>query len=236
MGFFDFATGFDLYAGSHGTERLNARWEFLVEPFLPEIGGARVLDLASHDGRWCYAFAAAGAREVVGIEARGDLIQQFELYPDPDLRGRIDLRQGDLFEELEAMVRAGERFDVVGVLGILYHVMDHHRLLKLVRLLGPGLVIVDSDFIVARNPMIQLVRERTDQRINTTAHFDGQQVAMVGIPSTRAMEFMAETLGFEITWADWSTSPQAGQRHLGDYFTADRRQRRTCYLRLKQTR
>jgi predicted RNA methylase len=43
-------------------------------PFASEISGARVLDLASHDGRWSYAFAGVGAASVVGIEGRQEMI------------------------------------------------------------------------------------------------------------------------------------------------------------------
>lgn len=41
--------------------RLNQRHKLIIDPFLPQIEGARVLDIAAHDGRWSYALAAAGA-------------------------------------------------------------------------------------------------------------------------------------------------------------------------------
>ena len=56
MGFFDFLADMDLYAEKADTvPRMNARHSFLIEPFKEEIEGARVFDIASHDGRWTQA-------------------------------------------------------------------------------------------------------------------------------------------------------------------------------------
>lgn len=49
--------------------RLNQRHKLIVDPFREQIVSARVLDVACHDGRWSYVLAAAGAAEVVGVEA-----------------------------------------------------------------------------------------------------------------------------------------------------------------------
>ena len=68
-GFYDFLNDLTHYV-EHGSSaaRMNARHEFLIADFAEEIIGAKVIDLAAHDGRWCYAFAGAGAAWVVGIE------------------------------------------------------------------------------------------------------------------------------------------------------------------------
>lgn len=144
---------------------------------------ARVFDIASHDGRWAYAFAGAGAREVVGVEARQELIDLFEQYPDPELRSRVELRCNDLFKELESEVEKGETYDVVGVFGIFYHIMDHFRLLKLVQALKPKVIIVDSEFMDKNWPMFQMQRENTGNILNAAAQIEGQETAIVGYPS-----------------------------------------------------
>ena len=131
-----------------------------------------MLDLAAHDGRWAYAFAGAGAARVVGIEGRGDLIARFAQFPDPELKARVRLREGDIFAGMEAALAAGERYDVVGVLGIFYHIMDHFRLLRLVQGFQPRLVIVDGDFALAKNAMIQLMRESIDNPLNAIAQIE----------------------------------------------------------------
>jgi hypothetical protein len=232
MGFFDFLGATEPYSEKPGPIlRLNRRHAVFISPLASEIAGGRVLDLAAHDGRWAYAFAGAGAREVVGIEGRPELIARFDAFPDPALRARVTLRQGDIFDGMQAALDAGERYDVVGVLGILYHVMDHFRLFRMVREFQPKLIIVDGDFAMVNNAMIQLMRESTNNELNAIAQVEGQQRALIGIPSVRAMEMFADALGYDIEWLDWSHVPQAERGPLADYYRAKGKCRATCLLR-----
>jgi len=170
MGFFDFLATTPRYAGSKlALNRLNMRHRFIVQPFVEEISGARVLDLACHDGRWSYALSAAGAAEVVGIEGRAELIAEFASYPDDEARARVRLEQGDVFEALPAFAARRETFDVVAIYGLFYHLMDHHRLLRLVHALSPRLVIIDSVFLNREQPFIRVTLEPTDDQFNAIA-------------------------------------------------------------------
>src|SRR4051795_7628198 len=54
--------------------RLNLRHEAIFGEDGDLFAGARVLDVASHDGRWSLAALEAGAASVLGIEARPDLV------------------------------------------------------------------------------------------------------------------------------------------------------------------
>jgi predicted RNA methylase len=73
--FFD---DYPLFYGSSKTSatsaRLAASYSAIIKAHQALIGGSRVLDLASHDGRWSFAALAAGAAHVVGIEARQELV------------------------------------------------------------------------------------------------------------------------------------------------------------------
>jgi len=231
VGFFDFLTGMDLYKDNQNIAfRMNARHGFLIEPFLKEIKGARVFDIASHDGRWAYAFAAAGAKEVIGVEARQNLIDEFSGFPDADLRNRVELRCNDLFKELESEAHKGETYDVVSVFGILYHIMDHFRLLQLVKELQPKLIIVDSDFMDRSFPMIQMQRERTFNILNAAPQFEGQEYTMVGYPSFKALEMMADVLGYDTVWMDWNSVPKDQRKGIWDYYRDTGKRRGTCAL------
>jgi 2-polyprenyl-3-methyl-5-hydroxy-6-metoxy-1,4-benzoquinol methylase len=235
MSFFEFLKSTRRYGeNSTAIARLNVRRDFLVAPYETDLADARVLDLASHDGRWSYALSAAGAREVVGVEARPELIEQFDEFPDDEQKKRISFVQGDIFEELPKMIERGEQFDVVAIYGLYYHIMDHYQLLKLVQRLGPKLVIIDSEFAVYKQPMIKLIYEDTRKFLNTIAHTEGQLKAPIGIPSFRAMEVMAESLGYDVEWADWMSVPEDKRDGLNEYFRtredSDRR-RSTCALR-----
>ena len=212
--------------------RLRKRHGLVVEPFRADLKDARVLDLGAHDGRWCYAFARAGAREVVGVEPRAALIEGFARFPDDEARARVALMEGEAMPALEAFGEAGERFDVVAVLGLFYHLMDHFRLLWLIRQLAPRLVIVDSDFSLAKAPVIELTRERTDKPLNAVAQIGGQARAIAGLPSFAGMEAMADALDYRVEWVDpapLSEDPEG----VRDYFRARKMRRGVCALRPK---
>lgn len=235
-GFFDFVTTLPNYAEKNlPAARMNKRHRFIIDPFRDEIAGARVLDLAAHDGRWAYAFAGAGAASVLGIEGRQDLIDMYAAFPETDFKGRVTLRQGDIFAGMEAEIAAGNSFDVIGVLGIYYHIMDHFRLLQLARRLNPKLVIIDGAFIKRDGMAIQLLFERTDKVLNAIPQREGQERALKGVPTFRAMEAMAEAAGFALTWCDWASLAPGDRDGVQDYFRVERTGRDlvrgTCALR-----
>jgi len=64
------------------------------------------------------------------------------------------MRVGYLFDGIRAEIAKGETYDVIGIFGILYHIMDHFSLFQLLRELKPRLVIVDSEFVMRDNATI----------------------------------------------------------------------------------
>ena len=61
-GFFNFLQSLPPYDDNETTiHRLDQRHKLIIEPFGPQINGARVLDVGAHDGRWSFALAHAGA-------------------------------------------------------------------------------------------------------------------------------------------------------------------------------
>lgn len=231
VNFFNFMGNIPPYSENETTvHRLNRRHDLLIGPFQPQIEGSRVLDLACHDGRWAYALAAAGAAHVHGVEARPELIERFAAFPETDFKARVALHCNDLFDELEALVAQGARFDVVAVYGIFYHVMDHLRLLSLVKRLEPEIIIIDSEFIMVDNAMIQLLREEVSNPLNAVPASKGQSHTVVGVPSRRATEFMAEALDMDIAWVDHALILGDDTTGMKDYFRDGRKVRGTCAL------
>ena len=233
-GLFDFLKDLPPYDDNDTTiHRLNQRHKLIIAPLAPQIEGARVLDLAAHDGRWSFALAAAGAAEVVGVEARADLVARFEAFPETGHKGRVSLVCNDLFAELQMRAAAGDRFDVVAVYGIFYHVMDHFRLLSLARRLQPRIIIIDSEFIVVDNAMIQVLREEISNPLNAVSEVDGITHTVVGVPSLRATEFMADALDYDITWIDHDAILGEDRRGMHDYFRDGRKVRHVCALSVR---
>jgi hypothetical protein len=232
MGFFNFLQEIAPYAEDpKSVRRLNMRHRMIIGPLADEIAGEAVLDLAAHDGRWAHAFAAAGARDVLGIEGRQELIDRYAHYPASAVKDRVSLRAGDIFDGVDAEIAQGNQYGVIGVLGIFYHIMDHFRLLKQLRKLGPKMVIVDSDFALAAGAVIVLAKERVDKPLHAIAQIEGQETTVIGIPSFKAMEVMAEVLDYDCTWLNWNRVPLDKRGPLGDYYRTDLKCRGTCILR-----
>jgi methyltransferase family protein len=234
MRFFDFLRDTERYSGTRGSiARLNKRHRFLIEPYKAELEGRSVLDLASHDGRWSYALSAAGAREVTGIEARAESIAHFAAYPEGPVKDRIRFVQGDVYDVLPQLVAEGKRYDVVALFGLFYHVMDHYLLLKLIAQLEPELIIIDSEFFLSPDPVVRIIREKTDNRLNSIPHVSGQVRAPAGIPSKLALEVMATTLGYGVEWADWEVLDEGERGGLASYYREppEFKRRDTCALR-----
>jgi Methyltransferase domain len=235
MEFFDFLQKEHRYSSTRNSvNRLNKRHRFLIEPYRSDIEGSSVLDIGAYDGRWAYALSAAGAREVVGIEAREESMAKFAAYPPGPVKDRVRFERGDVQEVLPRLAAEGGQFEVVALFGFLYHVMDHYNLLKMIARLRPRLVIIDSEFCTNPGAIIRLAREKTDNDHNSIAHVPGQSKVPVGIPSKRALTWMAASLGYDVEWADWETLKRRERRGLDGYFTKppEWKRRGTCALRL----
>lgn len=231
MDIFDFLRTSKKYNQS-GAMRMNLRHRFLIEPYQDDIINSRVLDLASHDGRWAWAFAKSGAKSVIGIEGRQTLVDLFDDFPDESAKSKVKLRVGDIFTNLEEFVHQNKTFDVVAIFGIFYHIMDHYRLLNLVRKLSPKLIIIDSEFMVhKKNPMVSIILEDTRKKLNTIPFFPGQIKAPKGVVSLRGLEIMADTLGYETNWLDWGNVPKKLRKPVSDYYRQGKKRRFTCDLR-----
>src|SRR5579863_7632854 len=74
-GFFDsYPRFFSTSDTAAAPDRLNQRYRALIQSNAGIISGRRVLDIASHDGRWSLAAHKASAEHVLGIEARQHLV------------------------------------------------------------------------------------------------------------------------------------------------------------------
>ena len=121
------------------------------------LQGARVLDLASHDGRWSIAALENGAAAVVGIEHKPGLVKKsnenFEHYGVP--KEKYEFVCGDIFEHIDQL----GKFDVVFCFGIFYHVVNHMLLLSKIAALEPRVLIMDTNVSQLDGDVIELMFE-----------------------------------------------------------------------------
>lgn len=187
--------------------RLNRRHEGLISGHSEAIRGRRVLDLASHDGRWTLAALKAGAAHVTGIEARPRLneaarqaMAEYDIAPD-----RFELLNGDVHEVLPRL--APGQFDTVFCLGFLYHTAHHMTLLSAIARLLPHDLIIDTDVCADDRPVVSLVEEDSSDEGHATAYdIRLAQNVLVGIPSRSGVELMLRHVGYgAIGYVDWDS-------------------------------
>lgn len=206
--------GFKRQAGGDATggfNRAQARHALLVDAYRHAIADSTVMLVGAGDGAWCYALAAAGALQVVGIEAEAALVERFGRLPDVGLRERIDLRCADPVEEIRSEVRAGRQYDVVILLDLLELVADLHDLFGLIRELDPRLVVVDGRFVDTEEPILWI--DRTREAVAGRA-----RPALV--PGRGAVAMVAYDTGFDLDWIDWSQLDPEVRQGLEDYYVA----------------
>jgi Methyltransferase domain len=187
--------------------RLNMRYEAIFAENRDILEGARVIDIASHDGRWSFAALENGAAEVVGIEARDEFVdaacENLAHYGVDASRYRFVA--GDVFDVLG---REGP-VDVVLCLGFLYHTLRYPELMRKIRDLKPRHLIIDTFVIAGRTakPVVHLFTEHTERERNAVVDpFSHGDQTLVGWPSVKGLEALLEAYGFAVErYSDWGS-------------------------------
>jgi Methyltransferase domain len=157
MGFFDDYPAFYESSGiGSQPNRLNARYQALIEGNRDIIEGGRILDIASHDGRWSFAALHAGAEHVVGIEARDGLVTRAREAMDTYgiSPSRFDFIVGDVHEVIATL--EPNSFSTVFCFGFLYHTLDQMAILSEISRLRPGHLVLDTAVVKSDEPLIVL--------------------------------------------------------------------------------
>lgn len=197
--------------------RLNARYKAIIERNGHWLAGKRVLDIASHDGRWTFAALKAGASHVIGIEPRQELIdnarETFREYGIAD--GTHEFWTSGVMEAID-----GVRVDTVLCLGFYYHTRYHIDLLDKIERTGARFVVIDTEIVPERVPLslasddprqvfenpfaFDLIRDQVgDQQMACADSVTRNGYTLVMRPSRAAIHQMAEHFGFTITEFDW---------------------------------
>ena len=124
----------------------------------------RILDLASHDGRFSYACLKLGAAHVTGVEARPHLVANAvdNLSQSGFDPSSFAFMQGDVFDYLPK-VQEGE-YDTVLCFGVFYHTVRQIELLREIERIKPKYFILDTA-IEKEVTVRRLVRHRFLSRL-----------------------------------------------------------------------
>ncbi len=201
--------------------RLNLRHAAIFQEHAALFRGKRVLDIASHDGRWTMAALDAGAAHVVGIEGRSELVQEASstLVGYGISEERFSLVEGDVFEVL---AKQSIEVEVVLCLGFFYHTMRYNELWTRVRECNPTDLLVDTLIEPdVKEAYIRVTTERVARQGNAIADaFSYGDAMLIGRPSRRALRVMGRAYGFDLAGtSDWAglirDNPDADG--IGDY-------------------
>jgi SAM-dependent methyltransferase len=206
-------TGANLY-------RLNQRHKALIQSNAESIRGKRILDIASHDGRWSFAAHKAGAEYVLGIEARSHLTnlayENMQHYGVP--RTQVEFAQGDALKELDRLDSGS--FDVVFCFGFLYHTADQMLLMRKIARLQPISLIIDTAVSTYPGSIVEIHDEAIAlESAGAVGDPGAPERTVVGIPSKPALELMLRAAGFAVgQYYDWQHADVRWVEDLKDYY------------------
>jgi len=206
---------FDLPDGStaptyHGAEIQaihDTRWQMLQSCLDDRLGKSRngltALDLASHQGWFAVKMAQAGFTSVSGIDARESHVDDSRLISEIYGLDQLSFTQGDIHE-----LDSGQlgQFDVVLMLGLLYHLENPIGALRTCRALCSNLCIIETQIVPGISGYVdygsyQYVRPLKGSFgiIDETDDTHGPEASITGIcmvPSLDALLWTLRKVGF----------------------------------------
>jgi 2-polyprenyl-3-methyl-5-hydroxy-6-metoxy-1,4-benzoquinol methylase len=205
-GFFDkYSRFYETSTTGASPNRLNMRYLALIDSNLDAIRQASILDLGSHDGRWSFAALANGARKVIGIEGRPQLVEKAEesmdVYGIP--QSMYSFVVGDCLQVIHEMEPAA--VDTVFCFGLLYHTMHHMSFISEIGRLKPKVLLIDTWVARSKSSIIAIHEEdsRVEGNALNASLLEGGS-ALVGRPSPSALELMLKSAGFVWRYFDWT--------------------------------
>jgi ubiquinone/menaquinone biosynthesis C-methylase UbiE len=185
----------------------DTRWQMLERCFDQQLGvdrsGLSALDLASHQGWFAVKMAQAGFGRVEGIDARQAHVDDSSLMADLYGLQGLSFRQGDV-HELDPLALG--QFDVVLMMGLLYHLENPVGALRTCRALCRKLCLIETQIVPGMSGWVdyggyQYVRPLKGSFgiIDETGDTHGPEASITGIclvPSLEALLWILEKVGF----------------------------------------
>jgi len=187
--------------------RLNVRHEVMIARHSELLRGKRILDIASHDGRWAFAVVKAGAAHVTGVEARPELVkhaeENFAHYgAEP---GSYRFLNADVFDLLADPAGHQVEVDVVLCLGFLYHTLRYPELFTGIRAFDAEHLLIDTAVHPSEDKIVRIFDEDvTKESAGADNPFAHAQHMITGRPSVPALDMMLDIYGFDVVERfDW---------------------------------
>ena len=193
--------GVDIQA-IHDT-RLKMLQECLEKDIGPDRESLSVLDLASHQGWFAYNMARSGFSRVLGIDARQSHVDDSSLISEIYGLEHLKFQQGDVHQQTP---EALGQFDVVMMLGLLYHLENPVGALRICRSLCRNLCVIETQIVPGMTGYVdygsyEFVRPLKGSFgiIDETEETHGPEASVTGVclvPSLDALMWLLRKVGF----------------------------------------
>jgi hypothetical protein len=185
----------------------DTRWQMVKSCLEKNLGenvqGMSALDLASHQGWFAVNMAKAGFGPVLGIDARESHVSDSNLIADIYGLDGLSFRQGDI-HSLDSQLEG--QFDVVLMLGLLYHLENPVGALRTCRALCKNLCLIETQIVPGMTGYVdygsyQYVRPLKGSFgiIDETGETHGPEASITGVclvPSLDALLWILHKVGF----------------------------------------
>jgi hypothetical protein len=185
----------------------DTRWQMLESCLDSNLGGDRhglsALDLASHQGWFSVKMARAGFAPVLGIDARQSHVDDSNLIARIYDMEQLLFQQGDIHDQSADQLG---QFDVVLMLGLLYHLENPVGALRVCRELCRKLCIIETQVVPGMTGFVdygsyQYVRPLKGSFgiIDEMDDTHGPEASVTGIclvPSLDALLWLLRKVGF----------------------------------------
>ena len=223
-GFFDdYQEFFNTSSTATDPNRLNMRYLANIASNKKIISESRILDIASHDGRWSFAALKNGAKHVLGIEGRSYLVQNaVNTMKKYNVREeQYQFIAGDIHDEIKKISTG--TIDVIFCFGFFYHTANHYFLLSEMKRLNPKYLILDTFINLSNEPIIRLSLDKNSSEENAIKNSqNNDQETLVGVPSKSALEMLLQSFGFDYNYYDWHAQNIFNWKYIGDYYLKKR--------------
>jgi 2-polyprenyl-3-methyl-5-hydroxy-6-metoxy-1,4-benzoquinol methylase len=199
--------------GQGDERRLSLRFDHIFSRLLGQFGGSlaglSVLDIGCHDGFFSIQSKLLGAKRVVGIDARLELVEQSRLVCElAGVRG-IEFRQMSVLQLSPGNVGV---FDVVLCPGVLYHLSKPQNAVDALRAVTGKLCVIDTHIAKGDDLAMRGLIENPEYTFSTV-----ERGGLVWFPTEAALYAMLRHAGFR----QISTLPvlrdDMPPDYLGDY-------------------
>ena len=186
----------------HAT-RLAMLQSALRKEFGELIAESSAIDIACHQGYFSTQLAQMGAREVLAVDARAEHVADANLIREAMRLGNLRVQQSDVHA---LTPEALGRFDIVLMLGLIYHLENPVGALRVAHALTRRICLVETQIVPGLTGMVDYGSYRFVRPlkgsfgiIDETEETHGPEASTTGIclvPSLEALMWIMRKIGF----------------------------------------